>query len=195
MFSFGAASSACVYRSGSPPGTKRPASNALTALRPGRAHRSGGTCWTGRPNRSGKAAVLYHHVSRIRPGRNLDDTGRGKFRSNPPKTSRRCALNLHRFGWIDFDLHLGVAHSPDPSCDNQLASRYGGSRDQYFCLGISARRDQPSSCNNCDSTDKLCAHTKSPLFIRNTELVTKAQCQRCNRMERFAACMRCCRDL
>ncbi len=151
----------------------------LISLRPGGAHRSCGawrTCWTGRSDRSGKAAVLYHHVSRIRPGRDLHNTSGRKFWSNPPKTSRRCALNLHRFSWADSNLHVGIARSPDPSCDNQLASRYGGSRDQYFCMGISAQHDQTSSCNNCGGADKLCAHGKPPLqsVIRN--LSTKAQC-------------------
>jgi len=151
----------------------------LASLRPGRAHRSCGawrTCWTGRSYGAGKAAVLYHHVSRIRPGRDLHDTRRGKFWSNPPETSRRCALDLHRFGWADFDLHVGIAHSPDSSCDNQLASRYGGSRDHYFCMSISAQRDQTSSCDNSDNADKLCAHSKSPLRFVIRSVITKAQC-------------------
>lgn len=144
----------------------------LICLRPGRAHRASGAHWaggawrtrgTGGSNRSGKAAVLYHHVSRIGPGCDLHDTGRGEFRSNPPEPSRRCAHNLHRFSRADFDLHVGLARSPDPSSDNQFASRYGGRRDQYFRMGISAQRDQTSSCNNCGSADKRCAHGKSPL--------------------------------
>ena len=145
----------------------------LISLRPGRAHRSYGawrTCWTGRSSRSGKAAVLYHHVSRIRPGRDVHDASRRKFWPNPPKTSRRCALNPHRFSWANFNLHVWVARSPNPSYDNQLASRYGGSRDQYFCMGISTQRDQTSSCSNCDSADKRCAHSNSPLAICNMEI-------------------------
>ena len=163
----------------------------LISLRPRRAHRSWRTRWSRRSNRSGKAAVLYHHVSRIRSRRDLHDTSGRKFWSNPPKTSRRCALNLHRFGWADFDLHVGVARSPNPSCDNQLAARYGSSRDQYFCLGISAQGDQTSHCDDCGSADKVCAHGNSPplqFVIRN--LITKAQCSRYDLMGRFAAHMR-----
>jgi hypothetical protein len=164
----------------------------LASLRSGRAHRSNGAwraCWTGRSNRSGKAAVLYHHVSRIRPGRDLHDTSGGKFWSNPPETARRCAHYLHRFGWANFDLHVGVARSPDPPCDNQFASRYGGGGDQYFRMGISAQRDQTSSCSCCDSADKPYAHSKSPLRCVIRNLIPKAQCQRCKQMERFAARM------
>jgi hypothetical protein len=168
----------------------------LISLRPRRAHGSWRTRWSGRSNRSGKAAVLYHHVSRIRPGRDLHNTSGRKFWSNPPKTSRRCALNLHRFGWADFDLHVGVARSPNPSCDNQLAARYGSGRDQYFCLGISAQGDQTSHCDDCGSADKVCAHGNSPplqFVIRS--LITKAQYSPCDLMGRFAACMRCGKNL
>ena len=150
----------------------------LICFRPGGAHRAWRTRWTGGPNRSGKAAVLYHDVFRIRPGRDLHDTGRGEFWSNPPETSRRCAHNLHRLSRADFNLHVGVALLPDASDDNQLASRYGGSRDQYFCMGISGQRDQTSSCNNCGSADKLCAHSKSPLQSGVCNLITKSQFQR-----------------
>jgi hypothetical protein len=163
----------------------------LISLRPRRAHRPWRTRWSGRSNRSGKAAVLYHRVSRIRPRRDLHDTSGRKFWSNPPKTSRRCALNLHRFGWADFDLHVGVARSPNPSYDNQLAARYGSSRDQYFCFGISAQGDRTNHCDDCGSDDKVCAHGNSPplqFVIRN--LITKAQCSRYDLMGRFAAYMR-----
>ena len=115
-----------------------------------------------RSSRSSRSAVLYHHVFRIRPGGNLDDASGGEFRSNPGKPAIRSALDLHRFVGVDFDLHVRFARSPHPSDDRQVATRDGGSRDQYFCAGNFAPCDHTGDCGSKHDADKLCEHGKSP---------------------------------
>jgi hypothetical protein len=93
----------------------------LIPLGPGRSdrpRRSGRSWRTRRSRRTGEAAVLYQHISRIRPGSDLYGASGGKFWSNPPKSSGRSALDLHCFARADLDLHAGLARSPDPSYDD-----------------------------------------------------------------------------
>ena len=120
--------------------------------------RSGWSSRTGRSNRPRQAAVLYYHVSRIRPGGDLDDASGGKLWSNPPKPSSRRALDLHCFAWANFDLHVGLARPSNSSYDDQLAPRYVGGRDQYLCMRIFTPRDHEDGCNRCGSADELCEH-------------------------------------
>ncbi len=114
---------------------------------------------------------MYHHVSRIRPGGDLDNASGGKLWSNPPKPSSRSALDLHCFVWANLDLHAGLARSSNPSYDCQLAPRYGGSRDQYLCVGISTPCGHTDSCDSQDGADEPCEHGRlslvRPVIIRN----------------------------
>ena len=128
---------------------------------PGRTCRSGWSSRTGRPSRARMAAVLYDDVFRIRPRRDLDDACRGKLWSDPPKSSSRSALDLHRFGGTDFDLHVRLARPPDPSYDDQLAPRDAGSCNQYFGMRAFTPCDYTRSDGSCDSADDFCEHGRA----------------------------------
>ena len=147
--------------------------------------RSGRSSRTGRSNRPRKAAVLYHHIFRIRPGSDLDDAGGGKLWSNPPKPSGRSAFDLHCLAWADFDLHVGLARSSNPSYDYQLAPRYVGSRDQYLCMRIFTPRDHAGGCDRCNSADKLCEHGKlschNPEFNHHSSMRTRTRLRQVER--------------
>ena len=110
----------------------------LRACWPLRAHGSLRACCPWRTGRSCDAAVLYQHLSLVGTRGYLDNAGGRKFCSDPPEPSSRSALNLHCLAWINFNLHAGLARSPDSSDNCQLAARYGGSRDEYFCAGFCA---------------------------------------------------------
>lgn len=149
----------------------------LISLGAGRAHwsswawRTGRSGWSSRTGRSSwprKTAVLYHHLSRIRPRGDLDHASGGKLRSNPPEPSSRSAFDLHCLARANFDLHTGLARPSNPSYDYQLAPRYGGSRDQYFCMRMVTPRDHTGSGSNCDSADELCEHGK--VFLSQSEI-------------------------
>jgi hypothetical protein len=148
------------------------------SLGSGRTHRTRGscgprrTCRSGRSRRSGKAAVFYHYFSLILPGADFDSSG-GKLRSNPTEPSSRTALDLHCFGWADFDTHVVLARSPNPSDNCQLAAGYGSSRDKYFCTRISARCDHIRNRNSYNSADKVCEHGNPLAFCQN--LITEAR--------------------
>ena len=126
----------------------------------GRSRRSGWSGRTGRSSRPGKAAILYHHVFLILPRGDLDDARGGKLRSNPPEPSSCSALHLHCFARADLDLYVGLARPPNPSYDYQFAPRYGGSRNQYFCMRSFRPRDCTGNCGSGDRTDELCMHGK-----------------------------------
>lgn len=134
----------------------------LTPLGPRRSDRARRSRRTRRSRRSGEATILYHHIPRIRPGSDLHDAGSGKFRSNPPKSSSRSALDLHCFARADFDLHAGLAGPPYSSDDDQLALRYVGSRDEDFRMCVSSARHRIGSHKSCDRADRLREHHNSP---------------------------------
>lgn len=124
----------------------------LIPFRSGRAHRS----WrSGRSRRSRETTVLYHHVSRIWPRGDLDDASRWKLWPDPPKPSRRGALNLHCFVRADPYLHLGLEWSPDPPHDDQLALRYSCSRNQYFCMRAPTTSDHHGGCSGYTGANEL----------------------------------------
>lgn len=134
----------------------------LTPLGPGRSDRARRSWRTRRSRRSGEATILYHNIPRIRPGSDLHDAGGGKFRSNPPKSSSRSALDLHCFARADLDLHAGLAGPPYSSDDDQLALRYVGSRDEDFRMYASSARHRIGSHKSCDRADRLREHHDSP---------------------------------
>ncbi|MGY4443882.1 hypothetical protein ACVW04_006701 [Bradyrhizobium sp. LM2.3] len=136
----------------------------LIPFGPGRSDRA---CRSGRPwgtRRSGEAAVLYHHVPRIRSGRDLYDTSGRKLRSNPPKPSGRSALDFHGFAWIDPDLHAGLAGSSYSSDDDQLALRYGGGCYGYFRMRAFSPRNRKASYKSSNGAKRLCEHHRPPCF-------------------------------
>jgi hypothetical protein len=122
-----------------------PGAVSLTSFRTGRPHRS----W--RARRSGwswKAAVLYHHISRILPRSDLDDASGWKLWSDPPESASRSALDLHGLVWANFYLNLWLAWSPDPPDDDQLALRYSGSGDEYFRTRAPIPSDHQGCCGS-----------------------------------------------
>lgn len=151
-------------RSGGQPANLKTTVCLLIPFGPGRSDRA---CRSGRPwgtRRSGKAAVLYHHVSRIRPGRDLYDTSGRKLRSNPPKPSGRSALDFHGFAWTDPDLHAGLAGSSYSSDDDQLALRYGGGCYEYFRMRAFSPRNRKASYKSSNGAKRLCEHHRPPCF-------------------------------
>jgi hypothetical protein len=136
----------------------------LIPFGPGRSDRA---CRSGRTwgtRRSGEAAVLYHHVPRIRSGRDLYDTSGRKLRSNPPKPSGRSALDFHGFAWTDPDLHAGLAGSSYSSDDDQLALRYGGGCYEYFRMRAFSPRNRKASYKSSNGAKRLCEHHRPPCF-------------------------------
>jgi hypothetical protein len=123
-----------------------------------RAYRASGPLWACRSSRTRKPAVLYYHVSRIRPGGDLDNASGGKLRSDPPKPPRRRALHLNCSGLANLYFHVGVARSSNPSYDYELSLRYRGRRDQYFCMCISSTCDHRGSGNSSNGADKPSPH-------------------------------------
>jgi hypothetical protein len=49
-------------------------------------------------------------------------------------------------------MYAGFARSPNPADDCQLATRYGGSSDQYFCVRIFTPRET-GNCHSCGAHD------------------------------------------
>jgi hypothetical protein len=118
------------------------------SLGSGRTHRTRGSYGprrTCRSRRYGKAAVFYHYFSFILSGGDLDYASGRKLRSNPTEPSSRSAVDLYCFGWTDFNMDDVLARSPNPSDNCQFATRYGGSRDKYFCTRTSTPRDHTSN--------------------------------------------------
>lgn len=93
--------------------------------------------WSGRSWRPGRSAVLYHHVTGVGPGGDLDDAGRWKLLAGPPESTGSRALNFHRLGRVDLDFHGRVAaHAPYPPLNRQVSPPYAGSRDKDIRICI-----------------------------------------------------------
>jgi hypothetical protein len=151
-------------RSGGQPANPQDEVCLLIPFGPGRSDRARRS---GRPWRTrwpGEAAILYHHVSRIRSGRDLYDTSRWKLRSNPPKSSGRSALDFHGFARTDLDFHAGLAGPSYSSDDDQLALRYGGGCYEYFRMRAFSPRNCKASNKSSNGAKRLCEHHGPPRF-------------------------------
>jgi hypothetical protein len=65
---------------------------------------------------------------------------------------------LNCSGWANLYFHVGLARPSNPSYDYELSLRYGGRRNQYFCMCISGTCDHRGRGNSSNGADKPSSH-------------------------------------